>query len=197
METNVKSIRQAIDAEGFVICPTKGISMYPLLREGETLVRVEKTRERLKRLDAALFERKNGELVLHRVLAVREGYYLFCGDNSLMYDRVEDRDVLGVMMGFYTAADVSYKSADDPEVLEYVSERWRDPAKRHIFTPEECGASVKSTRGAKAPIIRRIFPSEARLAADFPNILEHPGRRIFYTFGYWGKAVKRKLSRSR
>ena len=112
-------------------------------------------------------------------------------------DRVEDRDVLGVMMGFYTAADGSYKSADDPEVLEYVSKRWRDPAKRHIFTPEECGASVKSTRGAKAPIIRRIFPSEARLAADFPNILEHPGRRIFYTFGYWGKAVKRKLSRSR
>ncbi|MBO4362871.1 MAG: S24/S26 family peptidase [Clostridia bacterium] len=194
METDRKSIRQTIDAEGFVICPTKGISMYPLLREGETLVRVEKTGERLKKYDAALFERKNGELVLHRVLAVREGYYLFCGDNSVMYDRVEDGDVLGVMKGFYVAADGSYKSADDPEVLKYVADRWSDPAKRHIFTPGECGVTPAKS-GSKAPIIRRIFPSEARLAADFPEILEHPKRRLIYTFGYWGKALKRKLHR--
>ena len=63
--------------------PVKGVSMRPFLRNADFayLVRLP---EKLKRGDIVLFQRLNGQYVLHRVYKIPErGNYLMLGDGQL------------------------------------------------------------------------------------------------------------------
>lgn len=84
----------------FKVC---GFSMYPVLRPGKDWVRVVPVRNKrmLKRGDVALFRRKTGMLVLHRIYKVeKEGFY-FVGDNQEKIEGpIEEQEILGKMVAF-------------------------------------------------------------------------------------------------
>jgi hypothetical protein len=73
--------------------------MMPLLREHRDLLVIEKKPEgRCKKYDAVLYRRPTGEYVLHRILKVRKGDYVICGDNRWKREfGVPDQWIIGVL----------------------------------------------------------------------------------------------------
>ena len=98
---NEKTVREILDTYGKYTSLTRGVSMWPLLYNQRDNIIVVKNTERLKKYDIALFERANGQLVMHRVTEVHDGYYFIIGDNCISGENVSDDMVLGVLTGFY------------------------------------------------------------------------------------------------
>ena len=89
---------------GFAVVPTKGTSMWPLLKEGKSLVQVVAVDGRpLNKGDVILYRRKDGTCVLHRIMKVREkDTYLVCGDHQWKLDEtVERHRIIAIARGFY------------------------------------------------------------------------------------------------
>ena len=82
---------------GTVAFPVRGVSMRPLIKAGRDAVLVSAKDGRLERFDVGLFRRDNGEYVLHRVMSVQDGEYLFNGDSQTFTERVREDQVLGSM----------------------------------------------------------------------------------------------------
>ena len=61
----------------------RGVSMLPLLREGRDSVTLSAPPERLKKYDIPLYQRADGQYVLHRVVKVGETYTCI-GDNQFV-----------------------------------------------------------------------------------------------------------------
>ena len=59
----------------------KGVSMLPLLREGIDSV-ILSLPEKIEKYDMVLYQRDDGQYVLHRVVDIKDGKYDFCGDNQ-------------------------------------------------------------------------------------------------------------------
>lgn len=82
---------------------TSGRSMYPMLVSGKDIITVKPARFPLCRNEVILY-RKAGmdQLVLHRVIkALDKGGYLVRGDNTYKNERVYEKDIAGVLSGFY------------------------------------------------------------------------------------------------
>ena len=95
------SFEQILKEKGSLVYPNAGVSMMPLLRQGKDLMVIRaRGSERLKRWDAVLFKRRNGQYVLHRILKVREKDYVICGDNRCNKEYgVPDEWILGILTG--------------------------------------------------------------------------------------------------
>lgn len=78
--------------------------MWPLLKEGESRVQVvARDGQPLRKGDVILYRRKNGALVLHRIVRLtKPGVYLVCGDHQWRLDeQVMDEQILAVVQGFF------------------------------------------------------------------------------------------------
>ena len=78
-----------------------GTSMLPMLREGVDSVVLTKVPEKLKKYDVILYQRKNGQYVLHRLVKIDESY-TFLGDNQ--FDReygIEYEQIIARVSSFY------------------------------------------------------------------------------------------------
>ena len=68
------TFEQELDSHGRIIFTNRGVSMRPLLRQNRDVMVIDKRGpERLKKYDAVLFRRDNGQYILHRILRVLEG----------------------------------------------------------------------------------------------------------------------------
>lgn len=68
------------DGGQFTMLP-RGISMLPLIRPArDEVVLVEPIN--IKKTDIVLYRRDDGHFVLHRVMYIKKGEYLMCGDNQ-------------------------------------------------------------------------------------------------------------------
>ena len=88
-----------LSRDGRLIYKTRGTSMLPMLHQNRDLVVIEPPLLRLERFDVALYKRGKS-YVLHRVIEVKDGYYLIRGDNTFTLERVPDSAVIGVLTAF-------------------------------------------------------------------------------------------------
>lgn len=88
-----------LDKLGFYSAVVHGVSMYPLLINKRDTVYIEKT-DKFKKYDVILFRRKNGQLVMHRLLKQNGDILTMCGDNDFVLEKVHRCQVLGVMKEF-------------------------------------------------------------------------------------------------
>lgn len=96
------NLEEAILKFGFVCDEIKGTSMNPLFVEGRDKVYIEKYNGNLKVGDIALYRRDGGELVLHRLVKIVSGNYVFCGDNHTILEYgIKDSNILGVCTAYY------------------------------------------------------------------------------------------------
>lgn len=111
---NTTSIKEELLKSGNIIFPNKGTSMLPLLREGRDVMIIKKKKEgkRFRKGDAVLFERRNGDLVLHRISDVLRGGYLIIGDNCTEKEHVKEKQVLGIMTGVIRDGKKTVKVTD-------------------------------------------------------------------------------------
>lgn len=93
---------QAIEKYGRYVGTTSGISMRPMLISGKDSVVLEKPNRPLKKYDCVMYKRKNGKYVLHRIIKIKNGNYIICGDNLWRkeYD-ITDNEIIGLLTGFY------------------------------------------------------------------------------------------------
>lgn len=85
---------------GRLVYTNVGDSMLPLIREGRDLLIIERVSGRLKKYDVPLYKRDSGQYVLHRILRVRDGDYVICGDNRYKKEYgITDRHIIGVLTG--------------------------------------------------------------------------------------------------
>ncbi len=131
-------IEKVMAENGFYVTHPKGTSMLPLIRQGHaTAVIVPK--EKLEKYDVALYKRKNGTYVLHRVVKIKNGAYVFCGDNQCFYEYGITHDmVIGVMKELW----------HDGVQTDISSKEYRKKIKKHVRNIP--------IRRIKSAIIRRI-----------------------------------------
>lgn len=96
-----ENVREVIDRVGFIVNYPVGVSMLPLLRAGKDSVVVSRLERDPSENDVVLYSRGN-ELILHRIISVKNGNYIIRGDNCLNKETdVTRSDMLGVMTAFY------------------------------------------------------------------------------------------------
>lgn len=89
---------------GYAIVPTDGTSMWPLLMQGRTLVQVEaKDGKKLKKGDVVLYRKKDGTLVLHRIIkAEKKDTVSVLGDHQWKTaEQVREDQIIAVAKVFF------------------------------------------------------------------------------------------------
>jgi hypothetical protein len=93
------TLAEQLEQSGILVHTSKGVSMRPLLRENRDLIVVKKKgTERFCKYDVVLFQRQNGEYVLHRIRRVSPDSYWIVGDNCVSGELVRDAQILGVLV---------------------------------------------------------------------------------------------------
>lgn len=87
--------------EELVLLPV-GVSMLPMLKHRKNQIIIESPKNPLMENDVVLFKRKNGQLVLHRIIRINNGEYIIRGDNCLDSEfGIQHNQIIGILKGFY------------------------------------------------------------------------------------------------
>jgi len=85
----------------------KGISMLPMLREGTDSVVISPVPKKIKKFDIALYQRENGQYILHRI--VKKGNTFVCiGDNQFKFEKGVKREQLIAVVTSFNRGDKCY-----------------------------------------------------------------------------------------
>lgn len=98
------TIERCLQENGYVVVPITGTSMWPLLKEGESQVYlVAKEGKKLKKEDIVLYRRKDGTLILHRIMKMNDSHVCWmCGDHQWRWDeKVQEDQILAIAQGFF------------------------------------------------------------------------------------------------
>lgn len=95
-----ESVDTMLEADGFCITGFSGVSMLPMLRQGEDRVVLVPPEFPLPVGTVVLF-RRGRERVLHRIIAVRDGIYWIRGDNCVAAEKVAENQIIGVLAGYW------------------------------------------------------------------------------------------------
>lgn len=80
-----------------VCVPVKGVSMRPFLRD-QDLVYLNRIRQPVKPGDILLFQRPNGQYILHRVYRIApDGRYLMLGDSQSVLEPIASDQALAIV----------------------------------------------------------------------------------------------------
>ena len=97
---NTVSFEEELNERGVILHTNKGVSMMPLLRQNKDVMIISKVEGRLKKYDAPLYKRPNGDYVVHRILRVDKDSYVICGDNCFRREYgITDSQIKGVLTG--------------------------------------------------------------------------------------------------
>ena len=80
--------------------PFRGISMLPMLRQGRDQVEVSPLPGRLRKYDLPVYQYPSGKYVMHRVVDVKDDYYICNGDNLLQMEKVYHRQMIALVTAF-------------------------------------------------------------------------------------------------
>lgn len=79
----------------------RGVSMLPMLRQGIDSVVISPLPEKLKKYDLPLYQRRNGQYVLHRIVEAGDTYTCI-GDNQFVVEKgLAHEQMIGVVTRFY------------------------------------------------------------------------------------------------
>lgn len=89
-------IREQLQMGCDVTFGPRGTSMRPLIRQGRDSVTLSPIKHKLKKYDLPLYQRANGQYVLHRIVKVhKDGTYTCIGDNQYAYEHgVDDSQMI-------------------------------------------------------------------------------------------------------
>ena len=100
MESLAELILLQMEKGGQATLTVTGNSMHPMLRGRKDSVILVPVKGRYKKGDIILYRRENGQYVLHRIIGFTETGYLCSGDNQVMRESVEYKQVVAVVNGF-------------------------------------------------------------------------------------------------
>jgi len=77
-----------------------GCSMMPMLRQGKDTVELKRPPEKLNKYDLPMYLGPNGKYIMHRIVDVKDGYYVCLGDNTYAYEKVRRERIVAVVCAF-------------------------------------------------------------------------------------------------
>lgn len=95
-----QSVDKMLESDGICVTGFSGVSMLPMLRQGEDRVVLVPPQFPLTVGTVVLF-RRGESLVLHRIVAIRAEWYRIRGDNCVSSERVSQAQIIGVLAGFW------------------------------------------------------------------------------------------------
>jgi len=99
---NAEAAKKEMQEKGQYMSQTRGLSMHPMLRHHKDVVVIVPVTRPLKKYDIPLYMTTyKDDLVLHRILKVRENDYVIRGDNTYFYEYIPKENVIGVLKEFY------------------------------------------------------------------------------------------------
>lgn len=92
-----------MDKKGWMDVPAEGMSMYPLIKEGDVCRFISLKEATVRKGDIILFQDSSGKLVAHRFLCIQfsgnVGMYLFKGDTNVGFDEpISDEQMIGKLV---------------------------------------------------------------------------------------------------
>lgn len=115
LEELMPLIKESLSLGRNITFTPRGISMLPMLRNGEDTVTLSPLPQALKKYDIILYKRDNGKYVLHRIIKTGDTYTCI-GDNQFVKELgVESRQIVGVVTRFtrcgkeYSVTDFGYR----------------------------------------------------------------------------------------
>ncbi len=94
-------VEETVNNGGSVKIKIAGFSMYPLVTSRRDSVLLTKA-ETVKKGDVPLIKREDGSFVLHRVVGIKNGYFMLRGDYEQKIEYpVKSSQVVAVAKGFY------------------------------------------------------------------------------------------------
>ncbi len=100
MKELAELIKLQLAEGGIAQLKVTGCSMLPMLREGRDSVTLVPVSGHRKKGDVILYQRKNGQYILHRIIRADGGSYICCGDNQFEKEPVEHSQVVAVVSAF-------------------------------------------------------------------------------------------------
>ena len=93
---------EAIEKYGRYVGTTVGTSMRPMIRSGKDSIVLEKPTREFKKYDCVMYKRKNGKYVMHRIVKIKNGELIICGDNQYTLEYgITKENIIGILTGFY------------------------------------------------------------------------------------------------
>lgn len=80
--------------------PFRGVSMMPMLRQGKDTVEIAPLPEKLQKYDLPVYQYSSGKVVMHRIVDVKDDYYVCLGDNTYSYERITSDMLIGKVTAF-------------------------------------------------------------------------------------------------
>ena len=152
MENHQKqTIEDVLLTQGIYVGPTVGISMQPLLKTHRDSVVIKPKKERLKRLDVALYKRGDA-YVLHRVLEVKDWGYIIRGDNCYSDEKIPEDAVIGVLVEFFRKGKHIF--CQDKKYIRYAERRIKNYKIRRFFVLLKCKV-VACIKKVLSPFLRK------------------------------------------
>lgn len=90
-------IEETLLSGGRVKLIAAGRSMEPVIVNGQDVVIIVKAQNPLKKDDIVLFKRNNGNLVLHRIIALDDNRVTLRGDSQWTTETVDKSRVMGIL----------------------------------------------------------------------------------------------------
>lgn len=96
------SYKDIIEKQGFYIATPIGNSMLPMLRNRVDSVKIVKPKFPLHKGTLVLYQRKNGAFIVHRIVKIKKGKYIMCGDGEWRLEKgIKSYQIIGEVEGFY------------------------------------------------------------------------------------------------
>ncbi len=100
-------IREQLAAGQSVRFSPMGTSMLPMLRQGMDAVVLSPLPPKLKKYDLPLYQRENGQFVLHRIVAVGDTYTCV-GDNQFVRESMVTQEQMIALVTAFTRGKKTY-----------------------------------------------------------------------------------------
>ncbi len=94
-------IQEQLESGGSAVFTIHGVSMLPMLKDGESKIRIIKPTKKPKKYDIIFYRRANGQFVLHRIVGIRRNGFICRGDNQIENEFPVGKDtVIGILTGY-------------------------------------------------------------------------------------------------
>lgn len=94
------AVESEIRERGSFASVTKGVSMRPLFKTHRDMIVVSKIERPLKKYDIILYKGGEGAYILHRIIGIRDGYFVVRGDNNYFKEKVTPDRIIGVLTAY-------------------------------------------------------------------------------------------------
>lgn len=102
-------IREQLAAGASVRFSPHGTSMLPMLKDGRDQVILSPLPDKLRKYDLPLYQRENGQYVLHRIVKVKDGYTCM-GDNQFVPEKGLRRDQMIAVVTCFVRKGKAYST---------------------------------------------------------------------------------------